>query len=139
MRWLSLSSAFFHFLFSAPLPCDRAPQPYSHIKTVPHSHGPPIWPSACLPASSGPFSAPLPGEQKHCPFQCRGLLVTALPQTVPLRGFQRVGGRGPLKRPSCCCIRGGPFHPQSWPLTGHSDNTHISFPLLQGLLWDPRS
>ena len=81
--------------FSAPLPCDSTPpQPYSHIKTVPHFHGPLIWPSISLPAAAGLFSAPLLGEQKGHSRQGHGLSTTALPPAVLPRGFQAVEGRG---------------------------------------------
>ena len=72
------------------------PQPYSHIKTVPHFHGPLIWPSISLPAAAGLFSAPLLGEQKGHSRQGHGLSTTALPTAVLPRGFQAVEGRGAL-------------------------------------------
>lgn len=56
-------------------------------KTVPHSHGPLIWPSISLPAVAGLFSAPVLGEQKGRSRQGHGLSTTALPTAVPPRGF----------------------------------------------------
>ena len=106
------------------------PQPYSHIKTVPHSHGPLIWTSICLPAAAGLFSAPLLGEQKGHSCQGHGLSMTALPTAILPRGFQAGEGRGPLKCLWCHCTRGCPFCPQSRPLTDHSKNAHTSLPLL---------
>lgn len=73
--------------FSAPLPCDRPPPALLPHKTVPHSHGPLIWPSISLPAVAGLFSAPVLGEQKGRSRQGHGLSTTALPTAVPPRGF----------------------------------------------------
>ena len=94
------------------------------------SHGPLIWPSICLPAAAGLFSAPLLGEQKGHSCQGHGLSMTALPTAILPRGFQAGEGRGPLKCLWCHCTRGCPFCPQSRPLTDHGKNAHTSLPLL---------
>lgn len=70
LRGGCVSSAFSHFLFQ-PLPLfllvtgPPALLPHPNRSLLPCA---PTWPSVSLPASSGPFSAPLLGEQKCSPF-----------------------------------------------------------------------